>query len=185
MPPATPLAANGQWTLAAGDFAGGDAGTITNWSISIDYTTPGSGTQVLSYAWSPLAGLYTNTIATTAYTGTNLSTVYAAPTVQTTYTVTATDVATGCFTNASVLVNYTPPAPTITPSSVTMCLGDPAVKLKATSSSSGTVTVNSGTLALAIPDGPATWPQTLFLSCYTKSCGFRCSCRRNNYRYEC
>ncbi|MBK9486938.1 MAG: hypothetical protein IPO01_17675 [Chitinophagaceae bacterium] len=59
------------------------------------------------------------------------------------HTVTATDVATGCFTNASVLVNYTPPAPTITPSSVTMCLGDPAVKLKATSSSSGTVTVNS------------------------------------------
>ncbi|MBK9486729.1 MAG: hypothetical protein IPO01_16585 [Chitinophagaceae bacterium] len=162
MPPATPLAANGQWTLAAGDFAGGDVGTITNWSISVDYTTPGNGTQVLSYAWSPLAGLYTNTIATTAYTGTNLSTVYAAPTVQTTYTVTATDVATGCFTNASVLVNYTPPAPTITPSSVTMCLGDPAVKLKATSSSSGTVTVNSGTLALAIPDGPATWPQTLF-----------------------
>jgi subtilisin-like proprotein convertase family protein len=162
VPPATPLAANGQWTLAAGDFAGGDVGTITNWSISVDYTTPGSGTQVLSYAWSPLAGLYTNTIATTAYTGTNLSTVYAAPTVQTTYTVTATDVATGCFTNASVLVNYTPPAPTITPSSVTMCLGDPAVKLKATSSSSGTVTVNSGTLALAIPDGPATWPQTLF-----------------------
>ncbi|MBK6379389.1 MAG: hypothetical protein IPF72_06430 [Chitinophagaceae bacterium] len=162
VPPATPLAANGQWTLAAGDFVGTDVGTITNWSISIDYTTPGSGTQVLSYAWSPLAGLYTNTIATTAYTGTNLSTVYAAPTVQTTYTVTATDVATGCFTNASVLVNYTPPAPTITPSSVTMCLGDPAVKLKATSSSSGTVTVNSGTLALAIPDGPATWPQTLF-----------------------
>ncbi|MBL0202416.1 MAG: M36 family metallopeptidase [Chitinophagaceae bacterium] len=162
VPPATPLAANGQWTLAAGDFAGGDVGTITNWSISVDYTTPGNGTQVLSYAWSPLAGLYTNTIATTAYTGTNLSTVYAAPTVQTTYTVTATDVATGCFTNASVLVNYTPPAPTITPSSVTMCLGDPAVKLKATSSSSGTVTVNSGTLALAIPDGPATWPQTLF-----------------------
>ncbi|MBK6378913.1 MAG: hypothetical protein IPF72_03910 [Chitinophagaceae bacterium] len=64
MPPATPLAANGQWTLAAGDFAGGDVGTITNWSISVDYTTPGNGTQVLSYAWSPLAGLYTNTIAT-------------------------------------------------------------------------------------------------------------------------
>ena len=43
VPPATPLAANGQWTLAAGDFAGGDVGTITNWSISVDYTTPGNG----------------------------------------------------------------------------------------------------------------------------------------------
>ncbi|MBK6380698.1 MAG: hypothetical protein IPF72_13775 [Chitinophagaceae bacterium] len=94
--------------------------------------------------------------------------------------------ATGCFTNASVLVNYTPPAPTITPSSVTMCLGDPAVKLKATSSSSGTVTVNSGTLALAIPDGPCNMASNFIpWSCYTKSCGFRCSCRRNNYRYEC
>ena len=43
VPPATPTAANGQWTLAAGDFVGTDVGTITNWSISIDYTTPGSG----------------------------------------------------------------------------------------------------------------------------------------------
>ena len=88
--------ANGLWTLAMGDRVFTDVGTLTNWSISIDYTTPGSGgAPVLTYAWSPLAGLYTNTIATTAYTGTNLSTVYAAPTVQTTYTVTATDVVTG------------------------------------------------------------------------------------------
>ncbi|MBK7307941.1 MAG: hypothetical protein IPI88_13505 [Chitinophagaceae bacterium] len=78
--------------------------------------------------------------------------MYAAPTVQTTYTVRATDVATGCFTDASVLVNYTPPAPTITPSSVTMCLGDPAVKLKASSSTTSTVAFNSGAIAVAIPD---------------------------------
>ncbi|MBK7307942.1 MAG: hypothetical protein IPI88_13510 [Chitinophagaceae bacterium] len=75
VPPATPTAANGQWTLAAGDFVGTHVGTITNWSISIDYTTPGSGNQVLSYAWSPLAGLFNNSTATTAYTGTNLATV--------------------------------------------------------------------------------------------------------------
>ncbi len=144
--------ANGLWTLAMGDAVGTDVGALTNWSISIDYTTPGSGTQVLSYVWSPLAGLYTLPNATGAYTGTNLTTVYAAPTAQTTYTVRATDVATGCFTDASVLVNYTPPAPTITPSSVTMCLGDPAVKLKASSSTTSTVAFNSGTIAVAIPD---------------------------------
>ncbi|MBK6635010.1 MAG: hypothetical protein IPG38_12495 [Chitinophagaceae bacterium] len=65
--------------------------------------------------------------------------------------------ATGCFTDATVLVNYTPPAPTVVPSSVTMCLGDPAVKLKSSSSQAFSSTFNSGTLALAIPDGPASW----------------------------
>ncbi|MBL0199451.1 MAG: hypothetical protein IPP81_04590 [Chitinophagaceae bacterium] len=128
--------------------------------------------------------LYTNNIATTAYTGTNLVNGNAAPTVQTTSAVKATDVVTGCFTNAKrELANYTPPAPTITPSSVTMCLGDPAVKLKATSSSSGTVTVNSGTLALAIPDGPATWPQTLFLELLHQILRFQVSpAGAHNYR---
>ena len=106
----------------------------------------------MTYVWSPQAGLFTNSTATTAYTGQNLATVYAAPTVQTTYTVTATDVATGCVSTASVLVNYTPPAPTVTPNPVTMCLGDPAVKLKASSSTTSTVAFNSGTIAVAIPD---------------------------------
>jgi subtilisin-like proprotein convertase family protein len=130
----TPASTTGNWTLAMADGGAGDVGTLASWSLSIDYTTPGSGGgPVLTYVWSPIAGLYTNATATTAYTGTNLPTVYAAPTVQTTYTVRGTDVATGCFTDASVLVNYTPPAPTVTPSSVAMCLGDAAVKLKATS----------------------------------------------------
>ncbi|MBK7122538.1 MAG: proprotein convertase P-domain-containing protein [Chitinophagaceae bacterium] len=89
--------------------------------------------------------------------------VYAAPTALTVYTVRATDVATGCFTDATAIVNYTPPAPTVvTPSSVTMCLGDPAVKLKSSSSQAFSSTFNSGTLAVAIPDGPASWPQTVF-----------------------
>ncbi|MBL7703177.1 MAG: M36 family metallopeptidase, partial [Ferruginibacter sp.] len=129
----TPASTTGNWTLAMCDGGPGDVGTLASWSLTIDYTTPGSGGgPVLSYVWSPLAGLYTNATATTPYTGTNLPTVYAAPTVQTTYTVRGTDVATGCFTDASVLVNYTPPAPTVTPNPVAMCLGDAAVKLKAT-----------------------------------------------------
>jgi subtilisin-like proprotein convertase family protein len=84
--------------------------------------------------------------------------VYAAPTVQTTYTVTATDVATGCINTASVLVNYTPPPPTVTPNPVAMCLGDAAVKLKASSSQAFSNTFNSGTVNVTIPDGPAIPP---------------------------
>ncbi|MBK7121850.1 MAG: T9SS type A sorting domain-containing protein [Chitinophagaceae bacterium] len=163
VPPATPTAANGQWTLAMGDFVATDIGALTNWSITIDYTTPGGGGgPTLTYVWSPLAGLYTNSTATIPYTGGNTPIVYAAPTALTVYTVRATDVATGCFTDATAIVNYTPPAPTVTPSSVTMCLGDPAVKLKSSSSQAFSSTFNSGTLALAIPDGPASWPQTVF-----------------------
>ncbi|MBK6635606.1 MAG: proprotein convertase P-domain-containing protein [Chitinophagaceae bacterium] len=164
VPPATPTAANGQWTLAMGDFVGTDIGALTNWSITIDYTTPGGGGgPTLTYVWSPLAGLYTNATATTLpYTGGNTPNVYAAPTAQTLYTVRATDVATGCFTDATAIVNYTPPAPTVVPSSVTMCLGDPAVKLKSSSSQAFSSTFNSGTLAVAIPDGPTSWPQTVF-----------------------
>jgi subtilisin-like proprotein convertase family protein len=144
---------NATWTLGLCDGGAGDVGTLSSWSMTIDYTTPGSGSgPTLTYVWSPVTGLYTNANATTAYTGQNLPTVYAAPTVQTTYTVTATDAATGCQNTASVLVNYTPPAPTITPSSVAMCLGDPAVKLKASSSSSTTVAFNSGTINVPIPD---------------------------------
>jgi subtilisin-like proprotein convertase family protein len=158
----TPASTTGAWTLAMADGGPGDLGTLTSWSITIDYTTPGTTTSTLSYVWSPIAGLYNDAQATIPYAGTNTPVVYAAPTTLTTYTVTATDIITGCVSTASVLVNYTPPAPTITPSAVTMCLGDPAVKLKSSSSQSFSSSFNSGTLALAIPDGPATWPQTLF-----------------------
>jgi subtilisin-like proprotein convertase family protein len=132
-----------------------DLGTLTNWSITVDYTTPGTTNSTLSYVWSPLAGLFTNPTATTAYTGTNLSTVYAAPSALTTYTVTATDVVTGCFSSANVLVNYTPPAPTVTPSSVTMCLGDPAVRLTSSTATSSNLQVCSGPISVVIPDANA------------------------------
>ena len=156
--PTAPVA-NGVWTIAMGDFVGGDTGTLTSWSMTIDYTTPGGGTgPVLSYVWSPLAGLYTNATATVPYTGTNTPTVYAAPTALTVYTVTATDVATGCFSRATAIVNYTPPAPTVVPAAVTMCLGDPAVKLKSSSSQSFSQTFSSGTVNVVIPDGPTIPP---------------------------
>jgi subtilisin-like proprotein convertase family protein len=107
-----------------------------------------------TYVWAPLAGLYLNNTASLPYLGTNAATVYAAPTALTSYTVTGTITATGCTNTATIAVNYTPPAPTITPSSVTMCNGDPAVKLKSSSSQSFTSTFTSGTVNITIPDGP-------------------------------
>ncbi|MBK7433389.1 MAG: M36 family metallopeptidase [Chitinophagaceae bacterium] len=111
-----------------------------------------------TYVWAPLTGLYTNATATTPYTGTNLATVYAAPTTLTTYTVTGTATSTGCSNSASVVVNYTPPPPTVTPNPVVMCLGDAAVKLKSSTSQSYTASFASGAVNVAIPDGPTIPP---------------------------
>lgn len=111
-----------------------------------------------SYTWAPVSGLFTNATATTPYAGGNSATVYAAPTAYTAYTVTGTNTATGCSNTASAQINYTPPAPVVTPSSVTMCLGDPAVKLKSSSSQSFTASFPSGTVNIPIPDGPTIPP---------------------------
>ena len=116
------------------------------------------------YTWTPVTGLYTNPTTTTAYiAGTNTATVYAAPTSFTTYTVSGTSAATGCTGKAIALVNYTPPAPTVTPASVLMCLGDPAVKLKSSSSTSTTVSFLSGQINIPIGDNnpSGTAPSTL------------------------
>ncbi len=146
--------ANGAWTLAMADGGPGDLGTLASWAITIDYTIPGGGGgPVLSYVWSPLQGLFIDSLATIPYTGTNTSQVYAAPAAQTVYTVTATNEATGCTNTATALVNYTPPAPTVTPASVTMCLGDSAVRLTSASSSTTKVSFSSGTISVAIPEG--------------------------------
>ena len=112
-----------------------------------------------TYTWAPLAGLYTNATATIPYTGGNTATVYAAPTVYTAYTVTGTNTTTGCVNTATALINYTPPAPTVVPSSVAMCLGDPAVRLVSSSSTSTTISASSGAISVVVPDGtgaPAT-----------------------------
>lgn len=104
-----------------------------------------------TYIWTPFAGLYSNCTLTIPYTGTNLSTVFAAPISNTIYSVTGTITATGCTRTATALVNYTPPAPVITPPSVTMCLGDPAVKLRVVSGN-GVNQFCSGTVNVSVPD---------------------------------
>jgi subtilisin-like proprotein convertase family protein len=107
-----------------------------------------------TYIWSPITGLYTNALATIDYTaGTQTPTVYAAPTSLTYYTVTGISTATGCTATAIALVNYTPPAPTVTPAAVVKCLPDLPVKLMSSSSSTSKVSFLSGAINVAIPEG--------------------------------
>lgn len=101
----------------AGPVCGGVAG------INATLLTASSPTGG-NFIWSPATGLYTNATGTTPYVaGTPTPTVYAAPTVNTTYTVSATNPTTGCVGTGTVVVNYTPPAPTVSPASATICLG--------------------------------------------------------------
>ena len=116
---------------------------------SLKLTASGADT----YTWAPTTGLYLDTLATVPYTGGNAATVYAVPTVFTVYTVTGTLTGTGCFNTATASINYTPPAPTVTPASVTMCLGDSAVRLTSSSSTTNKVSFSSGTISVAIPEG--------------------------------
>ena len=131
-----------------GANCGGVAGTN-----GLPLTASGADT----YTWSPATGLYTNAGATVAYVaGSSAATVYAAPGINTVYTVTGTNATTGCGATASVTVNYTPAAPTVSPAAATVCLGvSPAVPLSIVSSLQPvTQTFSSGTISVAIPDGP-------------------------------
>jgi subtilisin-like proprotein convertase family protein len=142
---------NGVYTLGMYDGGAIDEGTLTSWSIKIDYTTPAPGTAPITYTWSPAAGLYTNATATIPYAaGTQLPAVYAAPASLTTYTATATTTATGCTNTASAIVNYKPTAPVINPAPSAMCYSDSILRL--TKAQPQTVCVSSGTIAVRIPD---------------------------------
>ena len=145
---------NGTWTLAMYDGGGGDLGTLTNWSLTIDYTTPGVSASPLTYTWSPALGLFSDPNAIVPYVaGTQTNTVYAAPTNYTFYTITGTDGTTGCVNTAQVLVNYMPPAPTVIPNPVAMCATDTAVRLTSSTSSTVVKTFTSGTISVPVPEG--------------------------------
>ncbi|HEY6504072.1 MAG TPA: fibronectin type III domain-containing protein [Chitinophagaceae bacterium] len=119
---------NGNWTLAMRDLVGLDVGILTSWSITLTY-------QMLNpvVTWTPVAGLFTNATATTAYTaGTDLYSVYAKPAATTTYTATATTLA-GCTATGTATVTVNP-LPSITIGSIpdTVCISDPVIALPAT-----------------------------------------------------
>lgn len=107
---------NGNWTLSIRDAAGGDVGTLTSWSLSINYS-------LLAPTWTPITGLFTDPAAAIPYVaGTPLNTVYAKPTTTTTYT--ATRNTGNCTSTATSTVTvYQPITITTQPASQTVCQG--------------------------------------------------------------
>ena len=105
-------------------------------------TMTASGTAN-TFSWAPATGLNVTTGAT----------VIANPVFNTTYTVTGTITATGCTNTTTVNVLATPAAPTVTPSSPTVCLNGIA-QLNAVTT--GTTNATTGTVTVAIPDASAT-----------------------------
>jgi subtilisin-like proprotein convertase family protein len=148
---------NGAWTIAMADNGAGDAGTFNNWTLTIKYSVPLAGGASLNYVWSPATGLYLDAAATIPYVaGSFKDSVYAAPVANTVYTVIGTNGVTGCVSNtATATVNYTPVAPTVNPTSVVMCLGNPATALSITSSlapSPFSASYTSGPITVSVPD---------------------------------
>jgi subtilisin-like proprotein convertase family protein len=87
---------NGVWKLAMADFGAGDVGTLTSWSITINYAIPDAG------IWTPVTGLFTNAAGTTPYVaGTPAANVYASPAATTTYSVSITNSSTSAKTFSS------------------------------------------------------------------------------------
>lgn len=106
---------NGDWNLFVVDDLGGDAGSITSWSITFNI----AGAQ-----WSPAAGLYTNVTATTPYVaGTLAATVYASPAATTTYSATVASPTCTSPAGTAVVTVLQPLTVTTQPASQTVCQG--------------------------------------------------------------
>jgi subtilisin-like proprotein convertase family protein len=87
----------GVWTLAIADGGPADVGSLTNWSITIRYTT---SSPAFPARWSPAASLFADAAGTTPYNGTTpLFTVYAKPSTTTTYS--AVSLSGNCESGAS------------------------------------------------------------------------------------
>ncbi|HEX2682792.1 MAG TPA: hypothetical protein VHL77_02605, partial [Ferruginibacter sp.] len=122
-----------------------------------------------TYTWLPVAGLYTDCQMTIPYAGTNLQTVYAAPTVHTVYTVTGTIISSGCSRTATASVNYTPPAPTVTPNPAVVCLGSTPIPLVA--GTANAIPFCSAFLNISVPDNdPAGVSNSILVSGFQPGC---------------
>jgi len=110
----------GTWTLAMADGGPGDLGTLTNWSITINYTTSSTAYPAV---WKPTSTLYSDAAGTIPYDGvTPLFKVYARSALTTTYT--ALSVNNGCVSASSAAVTLTvnnPIVVTAQPASTTIC----------------------------------------------------------------
>jgi subtilisin-like proprotein convertase family protein len=131
---------SGDWTLQMRDYVGGDVGTLTSWSITINYTT--LVPAVTSYAWTNnlssigLAASGTGNIASFAATNTTAAPVTATVTVTPTYT----NAGVGC---AGTPISYTytvNPTPTVNAvSNQTVCRGSNVAAVTFTGATTGTV----------------------------------------------
>jgi subtilisin-like proprotein convertase family protein len=131
---------SGDWTLQMRDYVGGDIGTLTSWSITINYTT--LVPAVTSYAWTNnlssigLAASGTGNIASFAATNTTAAPVTATVTVTPTYT----NAGTGC---AGTPISYTytvNPTPTVNAvANQTVCRGSNVAAVTFTGATTGTV----------------------------------------------
>lgn len=102
---------NGTWTLYVGDDAGGDVGTLLDWSIAF------AGPSV-SYAWSPATGLSSTSVLTPT----------ANPTSTQTYTLTATN-SCGCTGSATATVAVVNPPVAGTNGSASVCSNGASINL--------------------------------------------------------
>jgi subtilisin-like proprotein convertase family protein len=111
---------NGVWTLAMADGGPGDLGVLTNWSITISYTTNATSYPAV---WSPGSTLFTDAAATIPYDGvTPTFQVYAKPAVTTTYS--AISFNDGCPSPAAGLIDVVVNNPfsiTSNPQNQTIC----------------------------------------------------------------
>jgi gliding motility-associated-like protein len=97
--------ANGTWFIRVGDHAGGDVGTLLNWTLNFNNSVPPV------FAWSPTATMVNSTTLNPTVT----------PTVTTTYTITSTN-GNGCISSANTTVTVVNGTP-VTVNSPTICAG--------------------------------------------------------------
>jgi subtilisin-like proprotein convertase family protein len=121
-----PNSGSGSWSLVMRDHVFFDGGTLTSWSITINYS------YVPTLTWTPSTELFTNAATTTPYVaGTSTYSVYVKPTVTRTYTATSTG-AGGCTSTGTVTVTVNP-VPVVTVGSIpdTVCISDQTIPLVA------------------------------------------------------
>ncbi|MFM8711329.1 MAG: proprotein convertase P-domain-containing protein, partial [Sphingomonadales bacterium] len=132
--------ANGDWTLGMRDYAGGDVGTLTGWSITFNYTTVAGA--VTTYNWTnttPSIGLAASGVGNIAsFAAANTSTVPVTATVSVTPTYTNAGV--GCAGPATSFTYTVNPSPNVSAvSNQAVCRGSNVAAISFGGTVSGTV----------------------------------------------
>ncbi len=130
------------------------------WAIdNVNITGDNSGAPI---TWAPLAGLFTDAGAVTAYTGLAATTVYAKPAVSTTYTATASPV-NGCSKSLTVDVNVRSLSAFMTGSTSVCPSGSATISVALTGTAPWNLTYTDGSTPVTIT-GIATSPYTFIVN---------------------